>query len=225
MLWGAFVPAERELGVRADPRPRTGAPRRASGRSCSRGSRWRSCARRCSSLYVPLALAHARRLRSARPAASRDGGAGAARRRPLRLLLAAHARRQPGALPRRAAGRRPGDVAQSWHATIKRYFRGYVRRNGVEIDAALFERTLFLPSLLPTRRQLRRRLRAPAHPRRRAGARRRARPAARRERAARAHRQPRGAAVRLRRSVARHAAAPRATRRCTSAAPSSGAAS
>jgi hypothetical protein len=37
-----------------------------------------------------------------------------------------------------------------WHATIKRYFRGYVRRNGVDVDAALFERTLFLPSLVPT---------------------------------------------------------------------------
>ena len=36
-----------------------------------------------------------------------------------------------------------------WHATIKRYFRGYVRRNGVELDATLFERTLFLPSALP----------------------------------------------------------------------------
>jgi hypothetical protein len=37
-----------------------------------------------------------------------------------------------------------------WHATIKRYFRGYVRRTGVELDGNLFERTLFLPSLLPT---------------------------------------------------------------------------
>jgi hypothetical protein len=36
-----------------------------------------------------------------------------------------------------------------WHATIKRYFRGYIRRNGVDVDAALFERTLFLPSALP----------------------------------------------------------------------------
>ncbi len=36
-----------------------------------------------------------------------------------------------------------------WHATIKRYFRGYIRRNGVDIDPTLFERTLFLPSALP----------------------------------------------------------------------------
>ena len=43
----------------------------------------------------------------------------------------------------RASARNP------WHATIKRYFRGYVRRNGVELDATLFERTLFLPSALP----------------------------------------------------------------------------
>ncbi|MGZ3429738.1 MAG: hypothetical protein ACXVCV_23970, partial [Polyangia bacterium] len=44
----------------------------------------------------------------------------------------------------------PATARNPWHATIKRYFRGYVRRNGVELDAALFERTLFLPSLLPT---------------------------------------------------------------------------
>src|SRR5207302_5011579 len=43
----------------------------------------------------------------------------------------------------------PAIARNPWHATIKRYFRGYVRRNGVELDAALFERTLFLPSLLP----------------------------------------------------------------------------
>jgi hypothetical protein len=36
-----------------------------------------------------------------------------------------------------------------WHATIKRYFRGYVRRNAVPLDARLLDRTLFLPSLLP----------------------------------------------------------------------------
>ncbi|MGZ3408627.1 MAG: hypothetical protein ACXVAN_19385, partial [Polyangia bacterium] len=44
----------------------------------------------------------------------------------------------------------PATARNPWHATIKRYFRGYVRRTGVELDAALFERTLFLPSLLPT---------------------------------------------------------------------------
>ena len=54
-----------------------------------------------------------RRVRDARPAAARDTGVGAARRRPRRLLLAAHARRQPGALPRRAPGHRPGHRAQS----------------------------------------------------------------------------------------------------------------
>jgi hypothetical protein len=36
-----------------------------------------------------------------------------------------------------------------WHGTIKRYFRGYVRRGAIEIDRGLVERTLFLPSLLP----------------------------------------------------------------------------
>jgi hypothetical protein len=33
-----------------------------------------------------------------------------------------------------------------WHATIKRYFRGYIRRNGVNLEEKAFERTLFLPS-------------------------------------------------------------------------------
>lgn len=36
-----------------------------------------------------------------------------------------------------------------WHGTIKRYFRGYLRRGAVEVDRRLVERTLFLPSLLP----------------------------------------------------------------------------
>jgi hypothetical protein len=36
-----------------------------------------------------------------------------------------------------------------WHGTIRRYLRGYVRRMGVQLDTHLFERTLFLPSLLP----------------------------------------------------------------------------
>lgn len=35
-----------------------------------------------------------------------------------------------------------------WHATIKRYFRGYLRRSSVEIDEALVARTLFLPSAI-----------------------------------------------------------------------------
>jgi hypothetical protein len=34
-----------------------------------------------------------------------------------------------------------------WHGTIKRYFMGYVRRNGVELDRELLDRVLFLPSL------------------------------------------------------------------------------
>lgn len=45
------------------------------------------------------------------------------------------------------AGR--ADARNPWHATIKRYFRGYIRRTGVELDPTLFERTLFLPSALP----------------------------------------------------------------------------
>jgi hypothetical protein len=44
----------------------------------------------------------------------------------------------------------PATARNPWHATMKRYFRGYVRRNGVEVDPTLFERTLFLPSLLPS---------------------------------------------------------------------------
>jgi hypothetical protein len=36
-----------------------------------------------------------------------------------------------------------------WHGTLKRYFRGYVRRGAIELDQDLVERTLFLPSLLP----------------------------------------------------------------------------
>ena len=43
----------------------------------------------------------------------------------------------------------PATTRNPWHATIKRYFRGYVRRNAVELDATLLNRTLFLPSLLP----------------------------------------------------------------------------
>jgi hypothetical protein len=34
-----------------------------------------------------------------------------------------------------------------WHATIKRYFLGYVRRNVVEIDQKLLDETLFLPGV------------------------------------------------------------------------------
>lgn len=43
----------------------------------------------------------------------------------------------------------PATERNPWHGTIKRYCRGYLRRNGVELPGALFERTLFLPSLLP----------------------------------------------------------------------------
>jgi hypothetical protein len=32
-----------------------------------------------------------------------------------------------------------------WHATMRRYFFGYVRRNGVDLDRDLLERVLFLP--------------------------------------------------------------------------------
>src|SRR5207249_2666527 len=35
---------------------------------------------------------------------------------------------------------------EPWHKTVKRYFRGYVRRNGVEVDERMLARTLFLPS-------------------------------------------------------------------------------
>ena len=34
-----------------------------------------------------------------------------------------------------------------WHATIRRYFLGYVKRNVVSIDEKILERTLFLPSI------------------------------------------------------------------------------
>jgi hypothetical protein len=34
-----------------------------------------------------------------------------------------------------------------WHATIKRYFLGYVRRNVVEIDRKVLDETLFLPGV------------------------------------------------------------------------------
>src|SRR5581483_6268876 len=43
----------------------------------------------------------------------------------------------------------PATPRNPWHGTIRRYFRGYVRRNGIEVDKRLLERTLFLPSLLP----------------------------------------------------------------------------
>jgi hypothetical protein len=36
-----------------------------------------------------------------------------------------------------------------WHPTIKKYFLGYVRRLGVEIDRRLVDRVLFLPTHLP----------------------------------------------------------------------------
>jgi hypothetical protein len=44
----------------------------------------------------------------------------------------------------------PSTTRNPWHATIKRYFRGYIRRNGVPLDPHLFDHTLFLPSLLST---------------------------------------------------------------------------
>ena len=43
----------------------------------------------------------------------------------------------------------PATERNPWHGTIRRYCRGYLRRNGVDFDGALFARTLFLPSLLP----------------------------------------------------------------------------
>jgi hypothetical protein len=43
----------------------------------------------------------------------------------------------------------PATPRNPWHGTIKRYFRGYVRRHGVELDARLLDRTLFLPAVLP----------------------------------------------------------------------------
>jgi hypothetical protein len=43
----------------------------------------------------------------------------------------------------------PATERNPWHATIKRYFLGYVRRLGVEIDPDLIDRALFLPTQLP----------------------------------------------------------------------------
>ena len=43
----------------------------------------------------------------------------------------------------------PATERNPWHGTIKRYCRGYLRRNGVDLDGALLPRVLFLPSLLP----------------------------------------------------------------------------
>lgn len=43
----------------------------------------------------------------------------------------------------------PATERNPWHGTIRRYCRGYLRRNGADFDGALFARTLFLPSLLP----------------------------------------------------------------------------
>jgi hypothetical protein len=43
----------------------------------------------------------------------------------------------------------PSTTRNPWHGTIKRYFRGYLRRGAIELDPGLLERTLFLPSLLP----------------------------------------------------------------------------
>jgi hypothetical protein len=40
----------------------------------------------------------------------------------------------------------PPTARNPWHATIKRYFRGYVRRGVIGVDEKLLERTLFLPS-------------------------------------------------------------------------------
>src|SRR5262249_53701144 len=42
----------------------------------------------------------------------------------------------------------PANSRNPWHRTIRKYFLGYVRRNGVELDPRLLERTLFLPSHL-----------------------------------------------------------------------------
>lgn len=42
----------------------------------------------------------------------------------------------------------PADESNAWHLTIRRYFLGYVRRNGVELDPQLAMRALFLPSPL-----------------------------------------------------------------------------
>ena len=49
MLWGAFVLVNASWVFSPIARPRAGAPRRDLAAACSRGSRWRSCARACSS--------------------------------------------------------------------------------------------------------------------------------------------------------------------------------
>jgi hypothetical protein len=41
----------------------------------------------------------------------------------------------------------PPTAKNPWHATMKRYFTGYIRRNVIAIDPRLLERTLFLPSV------------------------------------------------------------------------------
>jgi hypothetical protein len=41
----------------------------------------------------------------------------------------------------------PPTLRNPWHATIKRYFLGYVRRNVVEIEQKLLDGTLFLPGV------------------------------------------------------------------------------
>jgi hypothetical protein len=43
----------------------------------------------------------------------------------------------------------PPTARNPWHATLKRYFRGYVRRGVIGVDERLLERTLFLPSSRP----------------------------------------------------------------------------
>jgi hypothetical protein len=40
----------------------------------------------------------------------------------------------------------PPTPRNPWHATVKRYFRGYVQRGVIVLDERLVERTLFLPS-------------------------------------------------------------------------------
>lgn len=40
----------------------------------------------------------------------------------------------------------PATERNPWHATIRRYFRGYLRRNGVDVAPDLFARALLLPS-------------------------------------------------------------------------------
>jgi hypothetical protein len=43
----------------------------------------------------------------------------------------------------------PPTARNPWHATIKRYFRGYVQRGVIGVDEKLLERTLFLPTSRP----------------------------------------------------------------------------